>query len=73
MERSGQMVVGVKLWQYYLGLLPRALRPGAPARASGTGSELPETVMTHVLISAMGGVAGLAVEWLVGKARKPKT
>jgi hypothetical protein len=69
MHRSGQYAVRSPLWQYYADGLPRLFRPSTLGPASGGGSALLETALVHLLFSAAGGGAAVAIGWRVGKLR----
>jgi len=67
---SGQSVERCKLWEYYVTEVPRAWTSGnAMGPASRRGSAVLATAVAHVGLSALGGVVGLGIGWLVRKVR----
>lgn len=72
MHPSGRYVMQYPLWAYYGVMAPRLFRPSVLGPASGNASRLVETGVTHVLLSAAGGCAAVAVGWCVRRLQGRK-
>jgi hypothetical protein len=69
LHRSGRYAVRSPLWRYYADSIPRLFGTGTLGPASGCDTVLLETALLHLLFSAAGGTAGVAVGWSVGRLR----
>lgn len=67
---SGQAIVQVSLWQYYLIELRRALTPSNIGPASGDELAVLITFFQHVLVSAVGGGVLCGVGWVINRIRE---
>jgi hypothetical protein len=66
MHPSGNVVIGRKLWQYYVIEMQRALSVNqAFGPATGDSSALVPTAFQHLLCSAVGGAVMLGIGWVV--------
>jgi hypothetical protein len=72
MHRSGQYAIRYPLWHYYADGIPRLFGPSTLGPAGGGSSALLETAMYHLLFSAVGGAAGVAVGWFVGWEKRQR-
>jgi hypothetical protein len=71
MHPSGQYVVQMKLWEYYLAEMGR-FSIGPRTMGPGSSSSLMTVAAEHLLMSCLGGILTLGIGWVVRRVRKRK-
>ena len=63
MHPSGRFLVRYSLWEYYAVSIPRLFRLSYLGPGSLAKGQLVETIVSHLLVSTIGGGITIAVGW----------